>query len=524
MYSDRILFDGFLPPYKEFTRKSRLEASLRQLKTFSPSNQDSKSAQGVLEDFVLTPEILFDSNRAVPSKFQGLPAAPFLVPAVLDALSNSPYLDITEVVPGEADWFCADVARRCGGVILTSDSDLLVYDTGVEGAVVFFHHIDLQTCSVDAENTIISAKVFKPYAIAKQLRVNSISRLAFELKEDGTITLQEAVLRASQQDKGVEKQKAFEELESEYVEGTAVTAVPFEGPVHPHSQAAAELLDPRVSELVLQLSYLPQKQPSMYLPFLIEDPTRASAWIVGIDFRCVAYSLLVTAGCCSTVREYRRKGFRIRQSEINIISMQQCSSYARRFNQRLRFTKQQFHTQANSEVWANLAVSEVYSHFLDNGQSPPSSKALRAALDESHKVKFTWQAVQLAAQLQAALYSMRLLKQVLNYVLCRKPKMINHRLRELHNELESLPALSELFASRIEHSHLSEQVLVAILPPELTHSSTDRNQFAGKECRATAQLDNQHSILEEEKLSGNGKLSIDLVQYAKNPYSILNNS
>ncbi|MBE7179732.1 MAG: hypothetical protein INR71_00735 [Terriglobus roseus] len=80
-----------------------------------------------------------------PSHLRLLPPAPFVVPAVIEALRESGYRDVVRVVPGEADPYCAEDVRLHGGFVVTGDSDLLVYDLGQVGGVVFLQDFSLGT-------------------------------------------------------------------------------------------------------------------------------------------------------------------------------------------------------------------------------------------------------------------------------------------------------------------------------------------------------------------------------------------
>jgi hypothetical protein len=124
----------------------------------------------------------------VKSKLTTLPPIPFLVPAVLEALLDSTqYGEITEVVPGEADLYCAKYLNQYGGVVLSGDSDLLVHDLGGDGAVGFFKDIELATYG---DSRSLRSQIYHPAEISQRLdlpKAHGLQALAFELSMDSQV-------------------------------------------------------------------------------------------------------------------------------------------------------------------------------------------------------------------------------------------------------------------------------------------------------------------------------------------------
>ncbi|KAI4146515.1 MAG: hypothetical protein L6R39_003434, partial [Caloplaca ligustica] len=136
------------------------------------------------------------TSPPLSASLRTIPAPPFLVPAVLDALARSnQYAAITTVVPGEADPYCALAARNLDATILTSDSDLLVYDIGPKASVMFFNQISTSPGEAVLD-TVLQANVFVTAAIAKRLQLPNLHRLAYEIKADPTVSFAEALRRA----------------------------------------------------------------------------------------------------------------------------------------------------------------------------------------------------------------------------------------------------------------------------------------------------------------------------------------
>lgn len=137
----KIFFDGFLPTSKKEVRLQRLETYTKQLRTYSAaSNLALPSGKKV----VASGRPLLD-GAPLAKNAQKIPAAAFQVSAILDALvASEKYRHMVQVVPDEADAFCASYVRAYGGVILTGDSDLLIYDLGPSGSVIFFRDLEVR--------------------------------------------------------------------------------------------------------------------------------------------------------------------------------------------------------------------------------------------------------------------------------------------------------------------------------------------------------------------------------------------
>ena len=126
-----IYFDGYLPASKSDVRLGRVVES-----STASNNYFLFTKIGIGRGSDDRPPFLRRKHSRIP-----IPA--FAVPAILEALRSSKrYGHLTHLVPGEADEFCASHVSREGGALLTSDSDLLLYDLGQTGSVVFFNDIE----------------------------------------------------------------------------------------------------------------------------------------------------------------------------------------------------------------------------------------------------------------------------------------------------------------------------------------------------------------------------------------------
>ena len=436
--SEQIYFDGYLPVAKRPVMISRLEGYLKQTTVFHANHKDFRrplhqdcSLAGNLTD-------LFDLSRPVPSKFRGLPAAPFLVPAVLDSLTDSKYAAITQVVPGEADSFCAAAARASGGIVLTSDSDLLVHDLGPAGAVVFFDHLEL--LQNGEKYYQMSARIAQPSKIAQSLNLQNLCQFAFELKENSSLTLHE-VQRRSQTSMQMDRARDFENFGKEYEKVSTDHAS--------NSPFSIELLDPRVSEMILQCRMRLQGGLHMYMPFLIEDPSRSSAWNISTTLRTLAYSIMAHYGGIpnqqQSILEHSRRDTRIVPVEIQLVDYTSVLRDAESLNTQLGVLWNRYSSLPTTIIWKIFGMIEVFSWHLKSGRSFPLQRTALKFVWGNTDTSISWQDIQLSAQLQAALYSVRILKQVLTYASSCCELGSDTHFPPLLARLKNFPLLRDLF-------------------------------------------------------------------------------
>jgi hypothetical protein len=387
------------------------------------------------------------SPQAVPAQFRGLPAAPFLVPAVLDALRKSTYASITEVVPGEAEAFCARRVRESGGIALTSDSDMLVYGLDPGGAVAFFNQLG---CRSLVACEVLETPLYRTDEIAKRLGLEGLQRLAFEVEQDHCLTIHSAI-RLAQQPSG--NPAALADFQSEY--DSLTTANP-SATLSNSLAASSSVLDPRLSELVLSASSLPA--PDMlpcYLPFLIDDPSRSSAWTPSLWIWQLLYSILPFAfplnrdNCI--VHEYTRKGHRVASSEISLLSESNISDQAKQLSNAIRERPVANSVSILWTHWWLFALSVIATWNTDSGKTPPPpSTMMRVCKGADSGKVLLWEDVHLTAQIQGVLYSLRMLKQLLLYLSAEKVAVLPTALLELKGVVEQLPDLDGLMPSRLE--------------------------------------------------------------------------
>ncbi|PUU79703.1 XPG domain containing-domain-containing protein [Tuber borchii] len=403
-----IYFDGALPPSKRPTRISRLEESLGKLRTFHASYAHTLpqcarggggGGGGVVE--------MFSEKAVYTPKSSPLSSPPFIVAATLAALSRSEYAGRTSTVPGEAEGYAARDAIATGGVVLTSDSDLLLFrgdggGAGVWGVVMF------KDVEVNFSTGKISTVLFRPDDIAKgfDLELAFLGYLSHCDPRASFSTIRERCARIAERGKSGASVEG--EMGRKWREFAAGYAFP-EGD-------GGRLVEPRIAE-VLSLRGCVGRKKEMFLPMLWEDTSRASAWDVGREVRAVAYSLLFPGEM--SLEEISRRGHGISGTPVEILPAREVK---RKLNDIL--------SESRQGNWiARHVLRQIVGAFATRNQPPPNTSILESCASllsggnrpyittttkkQSASARWTWERIQIFAMLQAAWYSLLLLSEVL---------------------------------------------------------------------------------------------------------------
>ncbi|KAF3767477.1 hypothetical protein M406DRAFT_69621 [Cryphonectria parasitica EP155] len=467
-----IYFDGYLPSYKAQERLRRTCGS------------SSRSNQYFLATSAGVPGRAAAAASARPS----LPLPPFVVPAVLECLrSLERYQRITHLVPGEADPYCASDVRQHGGTLLTGDSDFLLYELGPTGSVVFFQDVQAELSGVGGggetkRNPCISALTYSPMEICGRLTMEPAGQggmlaLAYEMSLAQDRTLQALISKPRSQwaCQATCQASQYAEFTSQYLLSKA-SLIPI--PVY------LGLLDPRVSEFVLDWAALAGHEPSslvvtlarrpiVYLPSLLDRWDRASAWNAFTPIRQLAYSLCRVAGqsTVSTVTEYRRTlSEKSTGQQVQLLGFSEVMGSLRdTHNYILGFFKAPAVAAAASAdkearrlQWIATCMGFEISHAAAEGNESTALKLLQKAeacggrLDPGN-----WDTLHLAAMIQGAMYSLRILQQVL---MCKVGSVFasldleeQRHLREMEACLASLPCIAE-FPAPVDMESLFQQL------------------------------------------------------------------
>lgn len=116
------------------------------------------------------------------------------------------------MVPGEADVYCADLVNRISHKtecwLLSSDTDLLVFDLGPNGSVLRFQDFSL---AAFPRRTVLKGVEYHPKRITDRLGLKLLAPLAFALIKDPHQKLNELVQTAKALDLSIPEYKAWVE-------------------------------------------------------------------------------------------------------------------------------------------------------------------------------------------------------------------------------------------------------------------------------------------------------------------------
>ena len=429
-----IYLDGYLPQSKSLVRMERMARNTAQLKQFFSSNPRGCPHQFFLKDDGKALD-LFNLTRP---ETRVLVTPTFLVPAVTDALRQHPlYQSLVHLVPAEADTHCAQHLAKHGGIVLTSDSDLLVHNLG-NGVVAFFRDVH-----IGADARLVSA-TFIPSQICVRLGLTAIDicRLAYERKCSPHSSLPQIVQACLGP---VTDGIGYDEFVAQYLfEEIAALPKPFHG-----NELYLEQLDPRLSELMLQLGQWHSNKDQdgaelrMFLPVLLESPARGSAWEPSTSVRILAYTVgrWAIPGSHSVVFEYRRvQNLDQKGRQLELLPKASRESFIGHLVNLLR--------QLHSHIKGNQGSFWLLVYFIldirDRQDLEKESFVLRMLQPSMSSIaakrrQVSWDHVHLLAHIQAMWYSLRMLSQVLLMVPDQAISHLSVETQKLRDILSELP-------------------------------------------------------------------------------------
>ncbi|ROW09808.1 hypothetical protein VMCG_02311 [Cytospora schulzeri] len=405
-----IYFDGYLPAFKKGERLDRIYQSSNVC-----SNYFSSTVSGIPAASKTRASSQTSGTR---NNVRQLPIPAFIVPATLDALRSSErYGHLIHLVPGEADSFCADDVKSKDGTVITSDSDLLLYDLGSSGNVVFLSDLDVPADGVKN----ITALTYSQSALCDKLSLDTgrqgLLSFAFEMKMDPYRSAASLVSRSKRQHSATTFASEFADFESQYLNspGASLTTPEY-----------ISFLDPRISEFVLGWTgnaafetltpnTLPTESAVLYLPPLLDRWDQASAWNLSTTIRQLAYSFCRgTQDTRSTVVEYRRTLSRASKGQaVELLEDVQVAELLGELLSLCRKTIKK--TTGPSQLqWAVFCLCQEFRHASNEENESLAMKLWRKASKSKGQLDpGSWDAMHLAAQIQGTLYSLRILYQVL---------------------------------------------------------------------------------------------------------------
>lgn len=416
--------------------KSRHALSLYRAAYPSPSLGPQSTDQGQLQALW----------KIQPRSSSAETFAPFIVPSVLDYLRSSKWSKKVFIVPGEADTFCAFEARQKCAAILTNDSDLVLFE-GVE-TVLLISSLELN----QAQQSMIQGRCWQPQKIAEQVGIPTMSLLGFARYKHATGSLNAVVQSA--REFAQEYNAEIEEFKSDFdLKSDMPTSLVLDD------------LDPRFAEVVYQISRpVAATRLEMTLPVLLEDPTRDAAWSYGKDTRRLAYTMLVkgfTSSRSTEVVEYFRKGPAIAPTIYAVLQGAEFEQHSQRLLKRIE--QYSLNLDYSDYSWIACALHEVWSQRIDAGRNVFTAHVLSVLLGLvplpiDGRSTNLWEVIHLNANIQAILYSMRLLKQAMMVANINCSRQRYRGLESLIEALDHMPKIEHVFRTPIETREIFQQL------------------------------------------------------------------
>ena len=415
--SHAIYFDGVLPATKLEVRRHRLHQTMAQL------------------------ALKKEAMKAYKEGSKKMPAPPFLVPVVLEALLASKFGNVVTVVPAEADTYCAEEAASYEAqtgkmaTIITNDSDLLIQASGAQTRVMFLTGL---MRSGEPGSRRVEANVYFPAKVAASVGLDNLLLPAFFMNDDRHLSFDAAVAKSKKSN--LDNDAGFLAFQRE-LQKPKYDLAELPAPVIETLQR----MDPRIAELAHQTMPTfphPKPQPAnMFLVPLIEDMGRQSAWIAGQEFRNAAYRMTLSGASKVIYRvdEYTRRGTTCFADphpaglgwKHDLVAFGEMFANVREFlvghqataAQRFNYTAMWYVLTALARRDRLLSHEQVTRVLVGKGLG---------AKEEMHA----------SAMCQAAIYSFRILKQLL--ALEKTKGIMDEELAPLAAELEEMPPLAEL--------------------------------------------------------------------------------
>lgn len=458
---------------------------------------------------------MFSEKAVYTPKSSPLSSPPFLVAATLAALSSSEYSERTSTVPGEAEGYAARDAIASGGVVLTSDSDLLLFRGGGTGTwgVVMFKDVE-----VDFSTGKISTVLFRPDDIAKgfDLELAFLGYLSHCDPRASFSTIRERCARIA------ERGKSGASVEGEMGRKWREFAAGYTFP----EGDGGRLVEPRIAE-VLSLRGCVGRKKEMFLPMLWEDTSRASAWDIGREVRAVAYSLLFPGEM--SLEEISRRGHGISGTPVEIIPTREVK---RKLNEIISESREE-----EGNWLARHVLRQIIGAFATRNQPPPNTSILESCAcllssggggnrpyittttrKQSASARWTWERIQTFAMLQAAWYSLLLLSEVLEETVDSKTRLEVLPIATLDRRrfTDALPGVGDrALVKEVLAGYFEEEVQEEDTEPEKGAPEGEARDGAWKEVSGKARKKKRRGPMEEAEVEvaaiGGGNMFAALV-------------
>lgn len=193
----------------------------------------------------------------------------------------------------------------------------------------------------------------------------------------------------------------------------------------------------------------------MFLPTLLEDPTKSAAWRIGEAFRNVAETLLMLPfdDYHTRVFEYKRSGNSIIPRKVKRTTIQRLGvdttfylDYTRNALSAAKELDKQSQWRFVVMEWTLSNIDQVENICADKKHVEVREIVKIVNGDNSS----SWTTIHLFARYQAEYYSLRMLKEIFDF--CRdrdefKRLNLPGSLNEFAHELSGLPGIAEFFGT-----------------------------------------------------------------------------
>ncbi|KAI6797714.1 hypothetical protein KC361_g3750 [Hortaea werneckii] len=526
-----IFFDGALPASKRDVRLQRLAAYAAKLTLYKRIYDDKLLIAGA-QDVWNIPELRRARNELAPP--------PFLVSAVLEGLleTTCDFREKVFVVPDEADRFCVAAAWASlstsqddmGVAIMANDSDLFVFDAGERTRVIPLN--DLAVHEQDNATSLSGSEVW-PAQLAKSLELPNLIELAYLMEQHSTLSMRECRARVN-----TGKKLSNDEFTAFAAQYQLTDQPHILEKLHRNNDERVLFasLDARIAELVQQVVSLREdNSPSadevdMFLPFLFEDPAKASAWRIGSGVRKLSYEvLLYAAGRKSiTVMEYKRaaehvSATRLQDWEPETLSTRliECGAAIRGY--RDASCGQERSDRSGESHWLTVIAHMLMLEFVQEGWSFPAPRDLVGVL--LGKPCKSWIVLHLSAQYQAMFYSLRMLNQILAYIqkaFCdgREEKGFRQGVFESMDQLADMPKIEVLLEPSLT-TRESEDRWLGVVESMLSALDSDWRPPEEQEKKPNRKKRRRKEIDRKDKRATGERQSKEHKSRATNPFAAL---
>lgn len=411
-----IFFDGGLPISKRSVRLGRMEKVRHQLEVYRTVHP--LDPMMVPNGEINFEEALWTTPSISPRNAR--PSPPFMVASVIESLQASKWMNLVSIVPGEADSFCAEAVREISGTVLTNDSDLAVHDLGRSGSMALLGSIEKRSDVQRKDKASLTILSLDPQHVAERLGIPSLLNFGFERDLDPSISTAIVIQRVKDGSRLEALRKEYDQFAEQYLSQEVMTG----------STLFLNDVDPRTAELIVSFP----DSPTISLTPISEDPNRDSSWSYGADIRKLAFSILawsVPGSHQQKMTECARRGPRIVSATVSQLSETEVEEQLLKIINSLNqsFPMGLPNTPAyksNSTLalldWYMFAVEKVQQQKLELGKQPADLLLMSSTLGlihgkSSNKAKVSWEEIHLLGNMHAVLYSLRMLKQISEYVL-----------------------------------------------------------------------------------------------------------